>query len=74
MSERSELSKTMRINLQPDVAARPDADRPRQVPPTRRYPRVKGGAEMTPEEFRVGDSNFQELFQSVYDGCGPSFH
>ena len=70
MSDQSDLSKTMRIDLASEVAPKPDAVRPHPVAPTRRYARVK--VRTAKEEaaiIHVGDSNFQELFQSVYDAA-----
>jgi PAS domain S-box-containing protein len=60
----------MRIDLAPEFAREPDAGQPQPVAPTRRYARVKArSAEEKPAALYLDDSNFQELFQGVYDAA-----
>lgn len=65
---REELSRTMRIDLTPDVLEKPSAKLPRgaaQAPrrPTIRLTRAKSSVAA------IGDSDFQQLLQNVYDGA-----
>jgi PAS domain S-box-containing protein len=70
MAKRRDLSSTMRIDLPPEALDKPEEAPPAPVSPTKRYVRLR--ARRIPESAaapRLGDDDFQQLFESVYDAC-----